>query len=130
MWNQLDIIQTPPIVTSDFVYIRFLGDRSISETDFGTIQRNRVQEMAKWADKLKEVQKCERHVKTALVAPNNHYTRDRPSTSNAFREMLGLTQVNWGVEKEIPRKVKLRKWKDHKKESDETNFIIAEFISK
>ena len=23
VWNQLDIIQTPPVVTSDFVYIRF-----------------------------------------------------------------------------------------------------------
>ena len=56
VWNQLDIIQTPPVVTSDFVYIRFLGDRSISETDFCTIQRNRVQEMAKWADKLKRRQ--------------------------------------------------------------------------
>ena len=79
MWNQLDIIQTPPVVTSDFVYIRFLGDRSISETDFGTIQRNRVQEMAKWADKLKEVQKYERHVKTALVAANNHYAGFGPA---------------------------------------------------
>ena len=90
VWNRLDIIQTPPVVTSDFVYIRLLGDRSIRETDFGTIQRDRVQEMAKWADRLKEVQKYERQVKVGLVAANNHYAGFGPSTSNAFREMLGL----------------------------------------
>ena len=28
VWNQLDIIQTPSVVTSDFVYIRLIGDRS------------------------------------------------------------------------------------------------------
>lgn len=129
VWNQLDIIQTPPVVTSDFVYIRFLGDRSISETDFGTIQRNRVQEMAKWADKLKEVQKYERHVKAALVAANNHYAGFGPSTSNAFREMLGLTQVNWGVEKEIPRKVEFEEVKDHKKRAMKQT-SLSDFISK
>jgi len=127
VWNQLDIIQTPPVVTSDFIYIRFLGDRSISETDFGTIQRNRVQEMAKWADKLKEVQKYERHVKTALVAANNHYAGFGPSTSNAFREMLGLMQVNWGVEKEIPRKVEFEE--DHKKRAMKQT-SLSDFISK
>ena len=35
-WNQLDMMQTPPVVTSDFVYLRFIGDRRISEKDFGT----------------------------------------------------------------------------------------------
>ena len=43
-----------------------------------------MKEMAKWADKLKEVEKYERHVKTALVAANNHYVGFGPTTSNAF----------------------------------------------
>jgi hypothetical protein len=38
-------IKTPPIVTSDFVYIvRFIVDRSIHEKDFGTIQIGRMKE--------------------------------------------------------------------------------------
>jgi hypothetical protein len=32
----------PPIVTSDFLYVRFIGDRSIDENDFGKIQKDRV----------------------------------------------------------------------------------------
>ena len=38
------------------------------KADFGSIQRDRIQEMAKWADRLKEIQKYERNVKMGLVA--------------------------------------------------------------
>ena len=42
VWSQLAGIRTPPIVTTDFIYIRFIGDRSIDEKDFGKIQKDRV----------------------------------------------------------------------------------------
>ena len=32
----------PPIVTTDFLYLRFIGDRSIQEKDFGRIQIDRA----------------------------------------------------------------------------------------
>lgn len=31
VWSQLAEMQTPPIVTTDFLYLRFIGDRSIQE---------------------------------------------------------------------------------------------------
>jgi hypothetical protein len=33
--------------TTDFIYIRFIGDRSIVEKDFGKIQKDKVSEMRK-----------------------------------------------------------------------------------
>jgi len=45
VWNQLTDFQTPPVVTTDFVYMRFIGDRSIQEKDFGRIQIDRIGEM-------------------------------------------------------------------------------------
>jgi len=45
VWNQLKEIQTPPVVTTDFVYVRFIGDRSIQEKDFGRVQIDRIGEM-------------------------------------------------------------------------------------
>ena len=39
VWSQLAGIRTPPIVTTDFLYIRFIGDRTIQEKDFGKIQK-------------------------------------------------------------------------------------------
>jgi uncharacterized protein YecE (DUF72 family) len=44
-WSQLDTIQTPPDLTSDFVYLRFIGDRSIDEKNFGRIQKDRFKEL-------------------------------------------------------------------------------------
>ena len=49
VWSLLSDIKTPPIVTSDFVYVRLIGDRSIQEKDFGTIQIDRIKEMKKVA---------------------------------------------------------------------------------
>jgi uncharacterized protein YecE (DUF72 family) len=49
VWSVLTELQTPPIVTTDFLYLRFIGDRSIQEKDFGRIQIDRVLEMQKWA---------------------------------------------------------------------------------
>ena len=45
VWSQLAELQTPPILTTDFLYLRFIGDRSIQEKDFGRIQLDRVLEM-------------------------------------------------------------------------------------
>ena len=54
VWSQLADIKTFPIVTSDFVYMRFIGDRSIHEKDFGTIQIDRIKGMKKVARNFKK----------------------------------------------------------------------------
>ena len=43
VWSQLAGIRTPPIVTTDFLYIRFIGDRTTKEKDFGKIQKEGFQ---------------------------------------------------------------------------------------
>jgi uncharacterized protein YecE (DUF72 family) len=94
VWNQLKEIQTPPIVTTDFIYIRFIGDRSIHEKDFGRIQVDRISEMQKWADSMKNLQE-DRRIKQAIIAANNHYAGFGPGTANVFRNMLGLSEAKW-----------------------------------
>ena len=71
VWSQLAELQTPPILTTDFLYLRFIGDRSIHEKDFGRIQINRVLEMEKWAENIKTVQN--ERIKLAIIAANNLY---------------------------------------------------------
>ncbi|MFY9798121.1 MAG: DUF72 domain-containing protein, partial [Candidatus Nitrosopolaris sp.] len=94
VWSQLAEIQTPPIVTTDFLYLRLIGDRSIQEKDFGRIQRDRVLEMEKWAENIKNVQDDER-IRLAIIAANNHYAGFGPGTANIFRNMLGLSEAKW-----------------------------------
>ena len=127
-WNQLDIIQTPPVVITDFTYIRFIGDRSISERDFGTIQRDRAAEMLNWANRLKEVEQHEKDVRNAMVAANNHYAGFGPETTNMFREMLGLKRVEWGIDKDISRKVEFEQVKNHRSNFYEANIFVRLFF--
>jgi len=39
VWSDLAEIQTPPMGTTDFLYLRFIGDRSIREKDFRRLQK-------------------------------------------------------------------------------------------
>jgi len=56
VWSQLADLQTPPILTTDLLYLRLIGDRSIQEKDFGRIQLDRVLEMQKCGVNIKAVQ--------------------------------------------------------------------------
>jgi uncharacterized protein YecE (DUF72 family) len=97
VWSQLAGIRTPPIVTTDFIYIRFIGDRSIDEKDFGKIQKDRVSEMRKWARRVNRVEEEEKNkqLNLAIVASNNHYAGFGPGTANMFRKMVGLSELSW-----------------------------------
>lgn len=100
-WNQLDKIQSPPVVTTDFVYLRLIGDRSIKEDEFGKIQKDREQEMKYWSDRFRTVQKDEKELKVGIVAANNHYAGFGAATANMFRVMSNMSPVEWGMSKDI-----------------------------
>jgi uncharacterized protein YecE (DUF72 family) len=91
-WSQLDTIQSPPELTTDFIYLRFIGDRSIDEKDFGEVQKDRFEELQNWSE---EVIKLRDKAKFAIVAANNHYAGFGPATANSFRKMLGLKELVW-----------------------------------
>jgi uncharacterized protein YecE (DUF72 family) len=101
VWSQLAKLSTPSIVTTDFLYVRFIGDRSISEKDFGTIQKDRVSEMNNWASEIKNVEggkgrgRGSGEVSAAMIAANNHYAGFGPGTVNIFRTMVGQTELSW-----------------------------------
>jgi uncharacterized protein YecE (DUF72 family) len=103
VWSQLAGIRTPPIVTTDFLYVRFIGDRSINESDFGKVQKDRVLEMNKWAGRIKRVRQDRsrssissgKEISLAIVATDNHYAGFGPGTANMFRKMVGLSEVSW-----------------------------------
>lgn len=100
IWSQLADIRTPPIVTSNFVYIRLIGDRSIQEKDFGRIQIDRINEMKKIARNFRRDSDESNlsGVRFSIVAANNHYAGFGPGTVNIFRQLLGLEGVKWGDE--------------------------------
>jgi DNA polymerase IV (DinB-like DNA polymerase) len=90
VWSQQDSLVTPPVLTSDFIYLRLIGERSINEIDFGTITKDRTREMQLWASIIKDVQQNEKNVKTAIIAANNHYVGFGPMTIKLISKMIGL----------------------------------------
>jgi hypothetical protein len=82
------------------LYVRFIGDRTIQERDFGKIQKDRVKEMKKWLRYIKREDKGEKKTGTnkdvalALVTANNHYAGFGPGTANIFK-MIGLEEAKW-----------------------------------
>jgi uncharacterized protein YecE (DUF72 family) len=96
VWSQLAGFRTPPVITTDFLYVRFIGDRRIGEEDFGRIQIDRIAEMQYWSDKVKQItENVADRVELAIVAANNHYAGFGPGTANVFRRLLGLSEATW-----------------------------------
>jgi uncharacterized protein YecE (DUF72 family) len=110
VWSQLAELRTPPVVTTDSLYLGFIGYRSIHEEDFGKIQKDRVMEMNRWANAVKKVVKEEekggggrekrKNINLAIVSANNHYAGFGPGTANIFRKMVRLPEVIWENEKQ------------------------------
>ncbi|MFZ0648547.1 MAG: DUF72 domain-containing protein [Nitrososphaeraceae archaeon] len=130
VWSQLAKLRTPPIVTTDFLYIRFIGDRSIDEKEFGQIQKDRVLEMKKWANQIRKVDTGMgkgkgKEVSLAMIAANNHYAGFGPGTVNIFRNMVGLPELSWEDQQQI--KDQLRQQKEHEKDrqSGNSNFSLS-----
>jgi hypothetical protein len=124
VWSQLACMSTPPIVTTDFLYVRFIGDRTIDEKDFGKIQKDRVLEMKRWANEIKNVEnKKERgrrkEVNLAMIAANNHYAGFGPGTSNLFRKMVGLSELSWENRNQLQERLELRKRQLQQLEQDQ-----------
>ncbi|MGB8134129.1 MAG: DUF72 domain-containing protein [Nitrososphaeraceae archaeon] len=130
VWSQLAKLRTPPIVTTDFLYVRFIGDRSIDEKEFGQIQKDRVLEMKKWASQIRKVDTGMgkgrgKEVSLAMIAANNHYAGFGPGTVNIFRNMVGLPELSWEDQQQI--KDQLRQQKEHEKDrqSGNSNFSLS-----
>lgn len=71
-----------------------IGDRSIDEKEFGKIQRNRTEEMRKWAQEIKNVKKYDKCVIRATISANNHYAGFGPTTVNNFRQIMDMPQIS------------------------------------
>jgi len=95
VWSQMDRLQTPPVVTSDFVYLRLIGDRRLEESQFDKIRIDRIEEIRNWANKMKEVKQNEKDVKIGIVAANNHYGGYGPGTVDIFRQNMDMEKLSF-----------------------------------
>ena len=93
VWSLNQYLETPPEVTADFVYLRMVGDREL--TEFSGIQRDRSEDMTRWA---KVIQETSGKYESGYVFFNNHFAGFSPESSNEFRRLLGLMELDWKAE--------------------------------
>ena len=92
VWNEVEGVSNPAKITTDFVYLRLIGDRSIPENEFGKIHKDRTDLVKKWAAKLDSIKN---QVSFAVAMANNHFEGFAPATANKLRLALGMKEVAW-----------------------------------
>ncbi|TVP40074.1 DUF72 domain-containing protein [Candidatus Nitrosocosmicus arcticus] len=100
VWSVRDELESPSILTSDQVYIRFIGDRSISEMDFGKIVKNRRNEMLEYVKQVRELQDENSNIRNVLIAFNNHFAGFGPQSANDFLKLMNMSEIDWKTELE------------------------------
>ena len=91
VWNEVAGVNNPMPITTNYLYVRLIGDRSILESDFGKISKNKGSLIEKFARKLEEV----KDVSLTMVMTNNHFEGFGPATANSFRMHLGMKELIW-----------------------------------
>jgi len=92
VWSEVEGVNNPGVITSEYVYLRLIGDRSIPEDQFGKIIQDKTKTILKWAKKIKEIKD---KVPLVLALSNNHLEGFAPATANSLRKSLGLEKLEW-----------------------------------
>jgi uncharacterized protein YecE (DUF72 family) len=97
VWSVRDELKTPPIVTSNQIYIRFIGDRSINEKDFGKIIKDREKETKEYVDHIKRTRQDDANEQhhQLVIAFNNHFAGFGPQSANEFLRLINKPEVDW-----------------------------------
>jgi len=96
VWNEVEGVTNPAHLTTDFVYLRLVGDRTIPENEFGTLHKDRTELITSWANKIKSI----KNTAFGILMVNNHFEGFAAETANKLRLALGLDKVSWHDKKQ------------------------------
>ncbi len=91
-WSIRDELKIPTILTSDQIYIRFIGDRSIKDEDSGKIVKDRKKEMAEYIDIINKTDL--ENYQNISIAFNNHFAGFGPQSANTFLKLMDKPEIN------------------------------------
>ena len=96
VWNVIDGVNNPMPITSNYLYLRLIGNRSIPDNQFGKIRKDKSEIIKNWAQKLVKIV----DIPLALVMANNHFEGFGPSTANTLGKNLGARELIWEQKKQ------------------------------
>jgi uncharacterized protein YecE (DUF72 family) len=96
IWNVIEGINNPFPITSNYLYVRLIGDRSIPDKQFSIVRKNKSDFIKKCAQKLIGIS----NIPLAIVMANNHFEGFGPATANTLGKNLGRSELIWEVKKQ------------------------------
>ncbi|MFQ5496317.1 MAG: DUF72 domain-containing protein [Nitrosopumilus sp.] len=96
VWNDVLGINNPMPITSNYLYVRLIGERSIPDSEFGKVSKDKKKEIKIWTDKLEKIS----DIPLAMIMANNHFEGFGPSTANSLRMQLGMRELMWEEKKQ------------------------------
>jgi len=96
VWNVIKGIHNPMPITSNYLYVRLIGDRSIPDNHFGKIRKNRTEFIKNWAEKFVKIS----NIPLAMIMTNNHFEGFGPATANTLGKNLGMRELIWEEKKQ------------------------------
>jgi len=92
VWGVHEGGRAPPVLTSDALYARLIGDRAL--TRFDKVQRDLTPEVRYWRDRFEDEG---RSARIAYVIVNNHFMGFAPETVDLVARELGLARPDLGA---------------------------------
>jgi uncharacterized protein YecE (DUF72 family) len=95
-WSSLTYVEVPQELTSDLLYMRFIGDHVTVPTEtHGEVRVDRSREVDTWASRVKDALP---RVRTAFAYFNNHFQGFAPESANLFLAAMGMAKVDYSAE--------------------------------
>jgi len=93
VWSEIPMVKNPASITTDFAYLRIIGDRELANDVYDHVVRDQSNIIKKWADRIKKLDQSK--IKFVLALSNNHLEGFSPSTANTLRSMLGMKRLEF-----------------------------------
>jgi len=94
VWNEVPMVDNPAPITTDFVYLRLIGDRELPEDVYDRKVRDQTSTIKKWALRIDKI-KNNKKIKIGYLLSNNHLEGFAPSSVNTLRTQLGLDELKF-----------------------------------
>lgn len=92
-WSETPIVENPAPITTDFVYVRLIGERNLPQDAYDHKMQDRTKVLEKWANKILKLDKNK--IKSTWIVLNNHLEGFAPSSARTMKRILGLRDIDF-----------------------------------
>lgn len=94
VWSEVPMVENPAPITTNFVYARLIGDRTLLRDVYDHKVRDKTDVLEKWSKRLLKVREDSR-IKFSWAVLNNHLEGFAPETANTLRALLGMETLSF-----------------------------------